>query len=320
MDNFEIEGGRKLSGSVKISGAKNAVLPILAASILTQKKSIIHNVPRLQDVLTMIRILEYIGAKIKFDNGDVEIDPSGINKCVAPYEFVKTMRASVSLLGPLVARFHKAEFSLPGGCIIGPRPIDLHIKGLQKLGVDIKLEEGYVIAGAKKGIVGNYVFLGGSFGSSVLATCNVLSAAVLAKGETVIEFAACEPEVVDLADFLNKMGAVITGAGSPFIRVEGVKKLEGVEYTIIPDRIETGTYLLAGAITGGRIKAENCQPFHLGAFLEKIGQTGISFKSGKNYIEIQGKPEMESGGHNNTCLSGFSYGFTGPDDGFSYAV
>ncbi|MCL5674144.1 MAG: UDP-N-acetylglucosamine 1-carboxyvinyltransferase [Candidatus Omnitrophica bacterium] len=294
MEKFEINGGKKLSGKIEVSGAKNAVLPIMAASILTKGKSIIHNVPGLEDVFTMIKILKYLGAGVKFENKTLEIDPSGINKFVAPYEFVKTMRASISLLGPLIAKFKRAEFSLPGGCVIGSRPIDLHIKGLQKLGADIKINDGYIIANANDGLKGNYIFLGGNFGSSVLATCNVMCAAVLAEGETAIEFAASEPEVVDLADYLSGMGAKIYGTGSSFLRIEGVKKLDGIEWTIIPDRIETGTFVLAGAITGGEIVIEKCQPYHLGAFWEKISASGITYDVGKDYIRVNGRPSWKA--------------------------
>ncbi|MCM8806081.1 MAG: UDP-N-acetylglucosamine 1-carboxyvinyltransferase [Candidatus Omnitrophica bacterium] len=293
MDKFVIEGGKILNGSITASGAKNSVLPILAASIMTDSKSVIHGVPKLQDVYTMVKILEYLGAKVVFKNNTIEIDPSTIARYDAPYEFVKTMRASISLLGPMVARAGKARFSLPGGCVIGPRPIDLHIKGLQKLGVDIKIEDGFIVADAKNGLKGNYIFLAGAFGSSVLATANVMCVAALSKGETVIEFAACEPEITDLANFLVKMGAKITGIGSPCIIINGVKKLKGVEHKIIPDRIETGTFLLAGAITGGKVTVEKCQPMHLGAFIERLTETGVQVKSGKNYITVSGIPRWK---------------------------
>jgi UDP-N-acetylglucosamine 1-carboxyvinyltransferase len=289
MEKFEINGGKKLFGEVEISGSKNAVLPIMAASILAEGKSIIHNVPRLEDVFTMIKILTYLGANVKFDNQTLEIDSSGINKFDAPYEFVKTMRASISFLGPLIAKFKKAEFSLPGGCVIGSRPIDLHIKGLQELGADIKISDGYIVADAENGLKGRYIFLGGNFGSSVLATCNLMCAAVFAQGETIIEFAACEPEVIDLALYLSEMGAKISGIGSPYLKIEGVKTLKSVEWTVIPDRIETGTFILAGAITSGKIKVKKCQPCHLGAFLEKITACGITCEKGKDYIEVSGK-------------------------------
>ncbi|MCX7704867.1 MAG: UDP-N-acetylglucosamine 1-carboxyvinyltransferase [bacterium] len=288
MDRFVVEGKKVLRGSVPASGAKNSVLPILAASIMAEGTSVIHNIPELQDVNTMSRILEYLGAKVRFKNGTVEVDSQNINRCDAPYEFVKTMRASIALLGPMIARFSRARFSLPGGCVIGPRPIDLHIRGLQKLGVDIRIEDGYVVADAGRGLKGNYIFLGGAFGSSVLATANVMCAATLAKGTTVIEFAACEPEITDLANFLVKMGAKIAGIGSPCLTINGVKKLKATEYRVIPDRIETGTFLLAGAITGGCVTVEKCQPLHLGAFLDKLSETGIEIITGRNFITVKG--------------------------------
>ncbi|MCM8765103.1 MAG: UDP-N-acetylglucosamine 1-carboxyvinyltransferase [Candidatus Omnitrophica bacterium] len=294
MDRFVIEGGKILKGSVPASGAKNSVLPILAASIMAKGASVIHNVPDLQDVRTMLKILQYLGAKVSFKNGTVEIDPQGVNRNDAPYEFVKTMRASISLLGPMIARSGKAKFSLPGGCIIGPRPIDLHIKGLQRLGVDIKVEDGYVIAETKDNLKGDYMFLGGAIGSSVLATANVMCAAAMAKGTTVIEFAACEPEISDLANFLAKMGARIEGIGSPCLVIKGVKSLRGAEHGVIPDRIETGTFLLAGAITRGCVAVEKCQPIHLGAFLEKMSETGVEIRTGKNFIEVSGKQSWKS--------------------------
>ncbi|MCM8815757.1 MAG: UDP-N-acetylglucosamine 1-carboxyvinyltransferase, partial [Candidatus Omnitrophica bacterium] len=246
------------------------------------------------DVKTMLKILQYLGAKASFKNGTIEVDPCGINKSDAPYEFVKTMRASISLLGPMIAKHGRAKFSLPGGCVIGPRPIDLHIKGLQKLGVDIRIEDGYVIAETKKNLNGSYIFLGGSFGSSVLATANVMCAATLAKGNTVIEFAACEPEICDLANFLVKMGARIYGIGSPCLVIKGVKSLHGTEHRVIPDRIETGTFLIAGAITRGCVAVERCQPLHLGAFLEKLSETGVEIRTGKNFIEVKGKQSWKS--------------------------
>jgi len=294
MDRFVIEGGVTLKGDVSASGAKNAVLPILAASIMAKDTSVIHNVPDLQDVKTMLKILEYLGAKASFKNATIEIDPKGIHRYDAPYEFVKTMRASIALLGPVIARMGKARFSLPGGCVIGSRPIDLHIKGLQRLGVDVRVEGGYVLAETSGKLKGNYIFLGGSFGSSVLATANVMCAATMAKGTTVIEFAACEPEITDLARFLVKMGAKIDGIGSPCITITGVKSLHGTEHSMIPDRIETGTFLVAGAITGGCVTVEKCQPLHLGAFLEKLNETGVEIKTGKNFITVKGKNRWKS--------------------------
>ncbi|MCM8803665.1 MAG: UDP-N-acetylglucosamine 1-carboxyvinyltransferase [Candidatus Omnitrophica bacterium] len=283
MEKFIIEGGNKLEGEVEISGSKNASLPIIAASIMADGKTILHNIPDLKDVHTMIKILNYLGAKTKFENNTLEIDPSGIYQFTAPYEFVSTMRGSICLLGPLLAKYKKARFSMPGGCVIGPRPIDLHIKGLKKLGIEIENEEGYIVGKTTK-LKGNKIFLGGNFGSSVLATANIICAAVLAEGETIIEFAACEPEIVDLANFLKKMGAKIYGEGSHLIRIEGVKKLNGIEYKIIPDRIESGTYILAGYITKSKIKIEGAITQHLLSLIDKLEEAGLEVYYGEDYV------------------------------------
>lgn len=283
MEKFIIEGGYKLEGEVEISGSKNASLPIIAASIMADSKTTLHNIPDLKDVQTMIKILNYLGAKTKFENNTLEIDPSGIYQFTAPYEFVSTMRGSICLLGPLLAKYKKARFSMPGGCVIGPRPIDLHIKGLKKLGVEIENEEGYIVGKADK-LKGNKIFLGGNFGSSVLATANIMCAATMAEGETIIEFAACEPEIVDLANFLKKMGAKIYGEGSHLIRIEGVKKLKGVEYTIIPDRIESGTYILAGYITKSKIKIKGARSRHLFSLFDKLEESGLDISYGDDYV------------------------------------
>jgi len=284
MEKFIIEGGYKLKGEVQISGSKNSALPIIAASVMGEGKTILHNIPDLKDVQTILKILNYMGAKTKFENNTLEIDPSGIYQFTAPYEYVSTMRGSICLLGPLIAKYKTARFSMPGGCVIGPRPIDLHIKGLRKLGVEIENEEGYIIGKADK-LKGNTIFLGGSFGSSVLATANIMCAAVLGEGETIIEFASCEPEIVDLANFLKKMGAKIYGEGSHLIRIEGVKKLKSVEYTIIPDRIEAGTYILAGYITRSRIKIKNVIPHHLLSLFDKIEETGLEIFWDNTFVE-----------------------------------
>ncbi|MCM8830542.1 MAG: UDP-N-acetylglucosamine 1-carboxyvinyltransferase, partial [Candidatus Omnitrophica bacterium] len=284
MEKFIITGGRKLSGTVEISGSKNAALPIISAAILADGKTILHNIPDVKDIKTMIKILEYLGASVKYSDNVLEIDPSGIYRYTAPYEFVSTMRGSICLLGPLLAKYREARFSMPGGCVIGTRPIDLHIKGLKKLGVDITIEEGYIVGRAEK-LKGATIFLGGNFGSSVLATANVMSAATLARGETVIEFASCEPEIVDLAKFLKRLGAKIYGEGSHCIRIEGVKKLKGTEYSIIPDRIEAGTYVLAGCITSSSITVKNFVPSHLLSFLDKVEEAGLSFTTGNNFIK-----------------------------------
>jgi UDP-N-acetylglucosamine 1-carboxyvinyltransferase len=285
MEKFIIEGRTKLSGTVKISGSKNAALPIISASLLGKGKTILHNIPAVKDIKTLISILEYMGVKVKFERNTLEVDPSGIYRYTAPYEFVSTMRGSICLLGPLLAKYGQARFSMPGGCVIGSRPIDLHIKGLKRLGVEIFTEEGYVVGKAPGRLKGNTIFLGGNFGSSVLATANIISAATLAKGETLIEFASAEPEIVDLVLFLKKMGARIYGEGSHCLRIEGVKKLKGVEYSIIPDRIEAGTYILAGYITGGSITIKNFVSSHLFSFLDKMEEAGMSFKTGKNTLK-----------------------------------
>ncbi len=284
MEKFIIEGGYKLEGEVQISGSKNASLPIIAASIMGEGKTVLHNVPDLKDVQTMLKILNYMGAKTKFENNTLEIDPSGIYQFTAPYEFVSTMRGSICLLGPLVAKYKTARFSMPGGCVIGPRPIDLHIKGLKELGVEIENEEGYILAKGDK-LKGNIIFLGGNFGSSVLATANIMCAASLAEGETIIEFAACEPEIVDLANFLKKMGAKIYGEGSHMIRIEGVKKLKGTEYSVIPDRIEAGTYILAGYITRSKIKVNRVNSLHLLSLFDKIKEAGLKISFADKYVE-----------------------------------
>lgn len=282
MDKIVIKGGIKLKGEVEISGAKNSALPILAAALLSEEESIIENIPNLADIQTMLKLLRALGAKAVFEDGTVTIKPGKTLKPVAPYKLVSTMRASVCVLGPLLARMNEAEVSVPGGCVIGPRPIDLHLKGLTALGADMEIEHGYVKAKAPKGLKGAEIFLGGSFGSSVLATGNVMMAATLAKGTTVIENAACEPEVVDLARFLKKMGAKITGEGSPILEIEGVKKLHGTKYSVIPDRIEAGTYMFAAAMTGGDVLIKKVETHHLNAVIDKLRQAGVRVDKGKN--------------------------------------
>ena len=286
MEALKISGGRHLKGSISASGSKNASLPILAATLLSGGKSRIYGVPRLRDIRMMLKILSALGARVQWEDDCITVDSSGIVSCTAPYELVKEMRASICLLGPLLACFGKARISLPGGCVIGDRPVDIHLKGLEKLGVDFKLVEGY-IEGETKRLAGASIFLGGNFGSSVLATANLLMAACFASGETVIEFAACEPEIIDLANFLNKMGAKISGAGSHLIRIKGVKKLKPTDYRVIPDRIEAGTHLLSGAITAGEVEVRNCVPEHLFALLEKLVEAGAEIKKGKNKVSIK---------------------------------
>jgi len=286
MDRFIIEGGRPLRGTVAVSGSKNAALPLIAAAILGDSTSVLRNVPDLRDVRTMLSILQHLGASVRYERGTLEIDPTTISSCTAPYEYVSTMRGSICLLGPLLARFGEARFSMPGGCVIGPRPIDLHLKGLSRLGVRVTTEEGYIV-GRAEALVGNTVFLGGTFGSSVLATANVMMAATLASGETSLEFAACEPEIQDLASFLVKMGASIEGGGTHCVRIRGVRRLHGAEHEIIPDRIEAGTFLLAGVATRGDVCVERCEPAHLTALLDLMEQAGCSVSVTRNCIRAR---------------------------------
>ncbi len=285
MDKIVIEGGKKLLGEVKIAGAKNSALPILAATLLTDEESVIENVPSLRDVHSMVKLLKALGAKVTYDKQSIRIKPSRSLKHVAPYKIVSTMRASFCVLGPLLARLGKAEVSLPGGCVIGPRPIDLHLKGLKGLGVKVKIDSGYVKATASR-LKGDYIYLGGAFGSSVLATGNVMMAATLAQGTTYIENAACEPEVVDLAKFLIKMGAQIEGAGTHLITIKGVKKLKGARYKVIPDRIEAGTFMLAVTMAGGNVLLKDALPEHNGVLIDKLKHIGAVIKKEKNAITV----------------------------------
>lgn len=288
MDTLVIEGGKILKGEVAISGAKNACLPIMAATLLTDDKCIIKNAPALKDVDTMVKILGSLGINTYRDGDIIVREKGGYKNFTAPYDIVSTMRASICVLGPLLGKMKKAKVSFPGGCIIGPRPIDLHIKGLKALGADLKVEKGYIIAQAKD-LVGAHIYLGGHFGSSVLATANLMMAACLAKGETVIHNAACEPEVKDLGDFLIKMGAIIDGHATPTLRIRGVKKLHGAEHNVIPDRIETGTYMLAAAITNGDIVLKNARHDHLIALIDKMNEAGCGIESKNNNIRIYRK-------------------------------
>ncbi len=292
MDRLVIEGGRKLKGTVRISGAKNACLPILAATLLADTKSVIKNVPSgIRDMATMLKLLRVLGMKVAIEGDVAVIEPTKERKSFAPYKLVSTMRASVCVLGPLVGKMRRAEVSFPGGCIIGPRPIDLHLKGIGALGVDLKIKKGYIVANAKK-LQGANIYLGGHFGSSVLATANTLMAAVLANGKTLIENAACEPEVQDLADFLIKMGARVKGHGTPRIEVEGVKRLSGAEHTIIPDRIETGTYMIAAAITDGDIIIKEAILGHLTAVVDKLTEAGVSITQLKDGVRVRRKKAL----------------------------
>ena len=290
MDKIRILGGESLSGVVKVEGAKNAVLPIFAATILCDSPSVIRNVPPLSDVKTMLDILRSLGADCQFDeaNREVTIDSRNIHSVIASYDMVRKMRASICVLGPLIGRFGKAKVSFPGGCVIGQRPVDLHIKGLRALNVDIKITEGYIEATTDK-LRGNSVFLGGRFGSSVLATANIMLAAVKADGVTVIESAACEPEIVDLANILIKMGAEIQGVGTHSIRIKGVNRLSGVDYSVIPDRIEAGTFILAAAITRSCIEIENVVKNHLLVLIDNLLGVGIKITSYGNTLKVDAR-------------------------------
>ncbi|HEY3275177.1 MAG TPA: UDP-N-acetylglucosamine 1-carboxyvinyltransferase [Syntrophorhabdaceae bacterium] len=272
MDKFVIEGGERLNGTVRMSGSKNAVLPVLAATILAKGVYAIGNVPRLKDVETMARLIGILGAKAEWKEDHIlRVDTKGTGNHVAPYELVKEMRASVLVLGALISAFKKATVSYPGGCAIGERPIDLHLKGLTALGCDVHMKEGYVEVTAKHMKGGRITFETTTVGG----TENILMAAVRAKGETVIENAAREPEVVDLARMLRKMGAKIDGEGTQVIRIRGVDSLKACNYDVIPDRIETGTFLAACAMTRGNITIENCVPEHIKAVIEKLRETGM---------------------------------------------
>ncbi|MFA5005635.1 MAG: UDP-N-acetylglucosamine 1-carboxyvinyltransferase [Candidatus Omnitrophota bacterium] len=291
MDKLVIEGGKRLKGEVTVSGAKNAVLPILAATLLTDDTCIIKGVPNLRDTNSMFKILRSLGKAVEFDKGKVTVAKGKKPSHIADYKLVSTMRASFCVLGPLLGKFKQAKVSLPGGCVIGVRPVDLHLKGIKALGADIQIDAGYVLAKASK-LKGAHIYLGGAYGSSVLATDNVMMSAVLAQGRTVIESAACEPEVEDLANFLNKMGAKITGHGSPTIEIEGVKHLHGATHSVIPDRIEAGTWVLASLITGGDILIKNVCSRHLGALIDKLAEAGINIGRADDSLRIIGSKRL----------------------------
>lgn len=293
MDKLLIHHSGPLHGTVTVSGAKNAVLPIMAACLLTEEPSIIENVPQVTDVVSMMEILRQLGIEVGFANDRLTITPGRYAGTVAPYELVSRMRASICVLGPLLAKQGKAQVSMPGGCVIGPRPIDLHLKGLQALGVTFTIEHGYIVAMGTE-LRGARVHLSGAFGSSVLATANVMMAATLAKGTTLIEHAACEPEVVDLANFLIAMGAHINGHGGPVICVEGVKRLRGVRYRIIPDRIEVGTLMIAAAIVGGHLTIEGAQAEHLGAVIDKLSEATVKIEKLNGSLRVQAMHPLQA--------------------------
>lgn len=283
MDKLQIRGGVPLEGEVRISGAKNAALPILAGTLLAEGPVSIGNVPHLRDVTTMIELLGSMGVSVTIDDKmRVEVDASTVRECVAPYELVRTMRASIVVLGPLLARFGRADVSLPGGCAIGARPVNIHVAGLRAMGAEISIENGYIRARADK-LVGARLVLETV---TVTGTENLLMAATLAEGQTIIENAAREPEVVDLADFLCAMGAKIRGAGTDTIVIDGVERLTGARYDVLPDRIETGTFLVAGAITGGHVRVKGARPEHLDAVLAKLREAGATLQVGDSWIDL----------------------------------
>lgn len=282
MDKFRVQGPTQLSGEVKISGAKNAALPIMFAALLAEEPVEIQNVPELKDIDTTIKLLNRLGTKVE-RNGSIFVDASNVNQFCAPYELVKTMRASIWALGPLVARFGQGQVSLPGGCAIGARPVDLHISGLEQLGAKIVLEEGYVKATVDGRLKGAAIVMDKV---SVGATVTIMTAATLAEGTTIIENAAREPEIEDTANFLNTLGAKISGAGTDRIVIEGVERLSGGTYRVLPDRIETGTFLIAAAVSRGKVICRNARPNTLDAVLAKLREAGAKIETGEDWISL----------------------------------
>ncbi len=275
MDSLIIEGGSRLRGSIKVNGSKNAALPLMAGALLANGPTYLKEVPNLSDINHQINLLRELGCVVERQaDGELKIEVTDEKNSHARYDLVRKMRASICVLGPLLAKRKFARVSMPGGCAIGDRPVDIHVRGLEALGAVIDLDGGDIIARADK-LVGAEIFLGGNFGSTVLGTANVMSAATLAKGTTTIECAACEPEIVDVAEFLNAMGAKITGAGTPRITIEGVEELTGVRHTVIPDRIEAGTFMVAAAITNGELHIQNCRLDHLLAAVDKLRSIGV---------------------------------------------
>lgn len=291
MEKLMIHGGAQLQGTVKISGAKNAVLPIIAAALLGQSPSLLEDVPDLEDVRTISEVLSQLGVKVNSNEHTLQIDSSQIAKCEAPYELVRKMRASFLIMGPLLARCGRAKISLPGGCAIGTRPIDLHLKGFEALGAQIEIGHGYIEAKAESGLKGARIYL--DF-PSVGATENIMMAASMAKGQTILENPAHEPEIIDLANYLNMMGANIRGAGTNVIKIEGVRQLEGKNYTIIPDRIEAGTYMVAAAMTAGDVYIENAISEHLKPVIAKLKEAGVGIAEDVNGIRVKSAGKLKA--------------------------
>jgi UDP-N-acetylglucosamine 1-carboxyvinyltransferase len=289
LDRLIVEGRRPLAGTVRNAGSKNAVLPILAASLLTAEPVRIENAPSLVDVESMLAVLRELGSVAERNaDGSIEVRSSARPQHVAGWEHVRRMRGSVAVLGPLLARTGRAEVSQPGGCVIGVRPIDMHLKGLAALGARVRIEHGFVIAESPPGgLRGAEIYLGSAFGSTVLGTANVMMAATLARGRTILQGAACEPEVADLAHCLVAMGARIEGIGSPRLCVDGVEELGGARWRVIPDRIEAGTYLIAGAMTGGAVRVEGTMNDHHSALFDRLREAGIGFECGEDWVETR---------------------------------
>ncbi len=290
MDKIVVRGGLKLKGRVRVGGAKNAVLPVMTACLLARGESVIENVPRLADVSTMKSVLERLGARVTFEDHTLSIDTSGVDSNEAPYDLVKTMRASIYVLGPLLASQGGAKVSLPGGCAWGPRPVDLHIRSMQELGAKIDIDHGYII-GHAAGLRGSTIRYSMP---SVGATGNTMMAAGLASGKTVIMNAAREPEITALADFINLMGGKVSGAGTETIEIEGVRRLSPAKVRIIPDRIETGTFMAAGAITAGNVVIDDCVPEHVESLSRRFAQSGIKVEARKNELRVRGKRRIDS--------------------------
>ncbi len=286
MEKLVIRGGNRLVGTVKVSGAKNAVLPLIAATLLGKSPSILEEVPDLEDVRTFAEVLRHLGVKVQYNKADhmLFVDSTNISSCEAPYELVRKMRASFLIMGPLLARHGHSKISLPGGCAIGTRPIDLHLKGFEALGAKIDIGHGYIEATAPNGLTGARIYL--DF-PSVGATENIIMAASMAKGQTILENAAHEPEIVDLANYLNTMGANIKGAGTDVIRIEGVTELTGKTYEVIPDRIEAGTFMVAAAMTGGDLYVENAMTEHLKPVIAKLKEAGVTIEEDTNGIRVK---------------------------------
>ena len=285
MEKLVIRGGNRLVGTVRISGAKNAVLPLIAATLLGTTPSILEEVPDLEDVRTFAQVLRHLGVEVKYTKGEhiLSVDSTHITSCEAPYELVRKMRASFLIMGPLLARCGHSKISLPGGCAIGTRPIDLHLKGFEALGAKIDIGHGYIEASAPNGLIGARIYL--DF-PSVGATENIMMAASMAKGQTILENAAHEPEIVDLANYLNTMGAKIKGAGTDVIKIEGVSELTGKTYEVIPDRIEAGTFMVAAAMTGGNLYVENALSEHLKPVIAKLKEAGVTIEEDTNGVRV----------------------------------